>query len=73
MSTITNHDRLLTRDDVAQMLGVTRGTLAVWASTRRYNLPVVKVGRAVRYRASDVEAWLERRTLHSNTDEIPSA
>lgn len=68
MPTVTHQPRLLTRDNVAEMLGVTRGTLAVWASTRRYDLPVVKVGRAVRYRASDVEAWLERRTLRSNSE-----
>ena len=69
MSTATEREQLLTRDDVAQMLGVTRGTLAVWASTHRYDLPFVKVGRSVRYRARDVEAWLESRTLRSNADE----
>jgi len=36
-------------------------TLAVWASTHRYDLPLVKVGRLVRYRKSDLEAFLQRR------------
>ena len=38
------------------------GTLGVWRSTGRYNLPFLKVGRAVRYRRADLLAWLEKRT-----------
>ena len=33
-------------------------TLAVWRCTGRFNLPFVKVGRAVRYRREDVEAFI---------------
>ena len=46
----------------ADFLGVATGTLSVWRSTGRYNLPFIKVGRKVRYRKSDLLAWLERRT-----------
>ena len=46
----------------AAMLDVTPGTLSVWRSTGRYNLPFVKIGRKVRYRRADLLAWLERRT-----------
>lgn len=46
----------------AEILDVTPGTLSVWRSTGRYNLPFVKVGRKVRYRKSDLLAWLEKRT-----------
>jgi excisionase family DNA binding protein len=54
---------LLTRTEAADLLGVKPQTLAVWATHGRYGLPVVKVGRSVRYRRSDIEAWLERRTV----------
>jgi len=52
-------------DDVgaAEILGVSPGTLSVWRSTGRYNLPFVKIGRKVRYRRADLLAWLERRVV----------
>lgn len=46
----------------AEILDVKRGTLSVWRSTGRYNLPFVKIGRKVRYRRADLLAWLEKRT-----------
>ena len=52
--------RLLTKEDVSKILGVTVGPLAVWRATKRYNLPYVKVGRLVRYRRSDITDFIER-------------
>ncbi len=49
----------LNRKDAAEYLGLTEGTLAVWASTGRYQLPFVKVGRKVFYRLSDLDAFIE--------------
>lgn len=49
----------------AALLDVTPGTLSVWRSTGRYNLPFVKVGRKVRYRQTDIEAWLQKRYRES--------
>lgn len=54
---------LLTRDQAAQYLGVTPNTLAVWACTHRYDLPFVKIGRLVKYRRSDLESFIARRTM----------
>ena len=54
-------DRLLTPNQVARKLGVSVETLNVWRATKRYNLPYVKVGRLVRYRATDVEAFIKSR------------
>jgi excisionase family DNA binding protein len=56
-------DALLKPEQVAEILGVTPETLQVWRSTRRYPLPYVKVGRCVRYRMSDVEAFLQQQTV----------
>ncbi|MHA1540337.1 MAG: helix-turn-helix domain-containing protein [Alphaproteobacteria bacterium] len=55
-------ERLLSRDEAANMLGTTSGTLAVWASTGRYTLPFVKIGSLVKYRQSDLTAFIERQT-----------
>lgn len=49
---------LLSRDQAAKYLGVSVSTLANWASTRRFNLPYVRVGRSVKYRLSDLDAFI---------------
>ena len=50
---------LLNREQAAAYLGVSPRTLAVWKSTGRYDLPVVKLGRRiVRYRKSDLDAFI---------------
>jgi len=54
---------LLTREQAAHYLGVTPRTLAVWACNKRYNLPFVKVGRLVKYRKADLDAFIARRTI----------
>lgn len=63
MATTPRSSGLLTRQQAAAYLGVRPQTLAVWASTGRYGLPVVKVGRCVRYRVADLERWLTARTV----------
>lgn len=57
--------QLLDEKQAAQRLDVTPGTLSVWRSTGRYALPFVKVGRKVRYRLSELDAWLAKRTRTS--------
>ena len=53
---------LLTPQDVATRLGVSITTLATWRCTKRYALTYVKIGRLVRYRLSDVEAFEAARS-----------
>ena len=53
---------LLDEQAAAALLTVAPGTLGVWRSTGRYNLPFIKIGRNVRYRRADLIAWLEKRT-----------
>jgi len=57
------NDALLTEDELATFLSIEPRTLRVW----RYNraLPHLKItSRIIRYRKSDIEAWLERaRTI----------
>lgn len=54
---------LLTNDQAAIYLGVAPNSLAVWRTTKRYALPYVKVGRLVKYRLADLNAFLESRTV----------
>ena len=56
-------DSLLNEKQAANFLSMSPGTLSVWRATRRYDLPFVKVGRSVRYRLSDIQAFLDSRTV----------
>lgn len=66
MAIALDEDRLLTRQKAAELLGIKPQTLGIWHSTGRYEIPVVHVGRSVRYRRSDLERWLASRT-HTRT------
>ncbi len=59
------NSNLLTNEQAAEYLGVASNSLAVWRTTKRYAIPYVKVGRLVKYRLSDLEAFLESRTITS--------
>ncbi len=56
---------LLSRREAADFLRLRPQTLAVWATTGRYGLRFKKVGRKVLYRISDLESFLESRTVTS--------
>jgi excisionase family DNA binding protein len=52
--------QLLTIDDLAEYLRVSRATVRTWRA--RGGGPLgIKVGRHVRYRPEDVERWLDER------------
>lgn len=50
----------------AAYLGIANATLAIWRCTNRYPLPYIKVGRRVRYRKEDLDAFLASRTVGGN-------
>ncbi len=51
---------LLSRREAAAYLGVAEQTLAIWKCTKRYALPFVKIGKLVKYRKSDLDAFIAR-------------
>lgn len=61
-------DKLLNTKEAAQLLGVSKAFLERdrWAGAR---VPFIKVGsRAVRYRFSDLEGYIEGRLRHSTSE-----
>jgi len=54
--------KLLTRPQAADRLGLQVQTLARWAMDGRH-LPVVKLGRSVRYKQGDIDAFIEKQTV----------
>lgn len=61
------HVTLVNARDAAEALDVQEKTLARWRWEGR-GPRFVKVGRAVRYRACDLAAWVEARTRRSTSD-----
>ena len=58
-----NVPQLLDSTEAAEYLGLRPATLDVWRCTGRYELPFVRVGRRIRYKKSDLDLWLTRRTV----------
>lgn len=61
-------ESLLTPEQAAQMLGLSVKTLATWRSTGRHALPFIRCGARIRYRRSDLAAWLQTRHSMSKPD-----
>jgi excisionase family DNA binding protein len=59
----TKNTELLSTNQASIYIGVTPGTLKVWRCTKRYQIPFIKVGRLVRYRKSELDSFLDRRTI----------
>lgn len=55
----------LTTDEAAEYVGLQKSTLEAWRC-RGGGPRFVKMGRAVRYRQADLDAWIETR-LRENT------
>ncbi|MEE1651831.1 helix-turn-helix domain-containing protein [Brachybacterium sp. J144] len=64
MSTATlTTDRLLTEAETAELLGLEPGTLRSWRSSGKQGQPpFVRLGRQVRYRASDLAEYMAALT-----------
>lgn len=60
---IANADPLLSRRQAADYINVKYGTLGVWASTKRYRLPFIRVGRDAKYRKSALDNFLAEREI----------
>lgn len=65
--------QLLNRKKAAAYLGVQPNTLAVWACTQRYDLPYIKIGRSVRYRQEDLDAFLHANRYDPSLTEVSRA
>ena len=48
------------REEASAYLGLGTSTLAAWASNGRQDLPYTKMGRMVRYRKEDLDAFMEK-------------
>ncbi len=54
---------LLSRREAAKYLGVAEQTLAVWKCNKRVDIPVIQVGRLIKYRRTDLDRFLNANTV----------
>ena len=57
--TATLAERLLTVRELADVLGIAPATLLDWCERKPPEVPHFKIGRAIRFRESEVLTWLE--------------
>jgi len=65
MNVILQEKQYLTPKEVSRTINITIGTLAVWRTTKVYNIPYIKVGGKVLYPVKELNDWLESR-MHNN-------
>lgn len=63
----TDGERLLTPKQLCERLQVSRVT--GWKLTSERNLKYIRIGRSVRIRESDLQAWLEKQTVNHTGEE----
>lgn len=63
MTTNLYQNKLLSAGQAAEILGLKESTLAQfrWRGDKR--LPWVKLGKSIRYKLTDIEAFIERSTV----------
>lgn len=64
---------LLPPEQAAHVLGLSVKTLATWRSTGRNALPFIRCGARIRYRRSDLAAWLLARQSTSTAAAVEGA
>ena len=59
-------EKLLSVDEVSEMLGVTKATIYSWTS--RNKIPHIKLSkRLLKFRKNDIEAWIAKRAVGADT------
>lgn len=65
-------DALIDQRAMCNVLGITTKTAETWR-TRGFGPRFVKVGSLVRYRKSDIHAWVNSRAVKSTSQKLPKS
>jgi len=59
-------NNLLTMDEAAKYLGISKLTLYGWVSAKK--LGYVKIGRLVKFKQAQLDAWIDQHTITPRRD-----
>ena len=57
------NERLLSRREASEFLGGKENTLAIWKLTNRQIIPTYKIGKFIKYKASDLQKFLDGKLI----------
>jgi len=69
MSEIKNLKELLNTAETAALLGIGKSTLDQDRLYGRLRIPFIRLGRSIRYRRADIEAYLQSLKAFTSTSE----
>lgn len=61
-------EKLLTINEVAEILGISKYTAKTWASRRV--IPVKKIGRLIRISPQELKEWIQRNTEYDRKEAL---
>ncbi len=56
-------EKLLSRKEAADFLGLKENTLAVWACNKTYYIPMFKIGKYIKYKLTDLVKFIENQEV----------
>jgi hypothetical protein len=65
---LASKEKMLSRKEAAEFLGLRENTLAIWAIKKRYDLPMYKVGKNIKYKITDLQKFQEGQSIHGMLD-----
>ena len=66
----TDPDALLTTEQAAAILGCAPKTLEMERTRRRWDIPFVRLSRAIRYRRCDLLTWIASRVVVAGQGQV---
>jgi hypothetical protein len=70
---LDSKEKMLSRKEAAEFLGLRENTLAIWAIKKRYDLPMYKVGKNIKYKITDLQKFQEGQSIHGMLDYTDNA
>lgn len=60
----------LNTKEASRYLHIKISTLAVWRTNKTYNIPYTKCGGKILYKITDLDSWLNSRTINKEIEDV---
>lgn len=61
-------EKIFTSREAADYLRVTKTTLCIWRTDRRYNLPYIKYANKILYKKTDLDAFIAKHSTSAEQE-----